>query len=81
MDVDGGFGRLPVTSDLPRTSDIVRSPLHVSKVPEADLPCLVSLLPPRFFAGNRGAGAEPTLLTDTSSPLSASWRSTLPPVV
>jgi len=38
MDVDGGFGRLPVTSGLPRTSDIIRSPRHVSKVPRADIP-------------------------------------------
>ena len=29
------FGRLPVTSGLPRTSDVIRSPRHVSKVPIA----------------------------------------------
>jgi hypothetical protein len=31
------FGRLPVTSGLPRTSDVIRSPRHVSKVPTGDL--------------------------------------------
>src|SRR6266850_2395700 len=30
------FGRLPVTSGLPRTSDLIRSPRHVSKLPEPD---------------------------------------------
>jgi hypothetical protein len=37
MDVDGGFGRLPVTSGLLRTSDIIRSPRHVSKVPTTEV--------------------------------------------
>ena len=47
------FGQVPATSDLPRTTDMVRSARHVSKVPLAEVNALIRDLgvgEERFFA-------------------------------
>jgi len=66
------FGQVPATSDLPRTTDMVRSARHVSKVPLAEVNALIRSPPGRwrgaFLRGRAVLGGVGASAAATVSP-------------